>query len=112
MAVSNDSRTRTPARPYDVVEHGGAPVRIERLSRWDALALGRELCGYRWHFVQTGPNEWCMCLRSEGATSELPDDLARRLQRWLAERGIAAVRVRLSDRDCIVKSTRDTDPRD
>ena len=80
----------------------GSTIRIESRSRWDAVALAHDLGGYHWHLVQTGLNEWHVCLRSDGQTRELSEDLVRRLQRWLDERNLPAARVQLPGGHCVL----------
>jgi hypothetical protein len=78
-------------------------VRIESPSRWDALALTRNLPRYKWHLLQTAPDRWYVCVHNDGSADELPEDLLARVRVWLNERALPAAIVHLPNRDCLVE---------
>jgi hypothetical protein len=67
--------------------------RIESHSRWDALALARDLRGYRWYLIEPDAQRWDVCIPVEQQSEELPDDLRRTVEHWLQERALEGATV-------------------
>lgn len=72
-------------------------LRLETNSRWDALALARDLSRYHWYLIEPDAEHWDVYIRVDGQPSELPDDLLKRLQSWLKERNLPEATIQGAD---------------
>ena len=63
-----EGRLATGAETARVVS---ATIRVVSPSRWDALALTRNLPRYSWHLLQIAPDRWYVCVNNDRSADEL-----------------------------------------
>lgn len=63
-------------------------LRVEFDSRWEAMALTRELGGRRWFMFEPDGRHWDVCLPLTGGRRD--PVLRQTVERWLEDRKISA----------------------
>jgi hypothetical protein len=66
-----------------------ATARIEAHNRWDALALARDLAGWRWYLVSRDSDRWDVVVDYGRRPGE--SELLAAVQRWATRRHVDSV---------------------